>query len=51
MNDTLLDIGGPVRITDYGGAGSLLLLLHGLGGSTENWDAVGPDLSNSAELN
>ncbi|MCJ7780922.1 MAG: alpha/beta hydrolase, partial [Acidimicrobiia bacterium] len=47
MNDTLLDIGGPVRITDYGGAGSLLLLVHGLGGSTENWDAVGPDLSNS----
>ena len=47
VNDTLLDLGGPVRITDYGGAGSLLLLVHGLGGSTENWDAVGPDLSNS----
>lgn len=45
MNDTLLDIGGPVRITDYGGEGSLLLLVHGLGGSTENWDVVGPDLA------
>lgn len=47
MNDTLLDIGGPVRITDYGGDGSLLLLIHGLGGSTENWDVTGPDLSDS----
>lgn len=47
MNDTLLDIGGPVRITDYGGEGSLLLLVHGLGGSTENWDVTGPDLSES----
>ena len=48
MNDTLLDIGGPVRITDYGGTGSLLLLIHGLGGSTENWDVTGPGLSESA---
>ncbi|MEA2009736.1 MAG: alpha/beta fold hydrolase, partial [Actinomycetota bacterium] len=47
MNDTLLNIGGPVRITDYGGEGVLLLLIHGLGGSTENWDIVGPDLSAS----
>ncbi len=47
VNDTLLDIGGPVRITDYGGDGSLLLLIHGLGGSTENWDVTGPDLSDS----
>ncbi len=47
MNDTLLDIGGPVRITDYGGEGALLLLIHGLGGSTENWDVAGPGLSES----
>ncbi len=43
----MLNIGGPVRITDYGGEGSLLLLIHGLGGSTENWNVVGPDLSES----
>ncbi len=43
----MLNIGGPVRITDYGGEGSLLLLVHGLGGSTENWNVVGPDLSAS----
>ena len=47
VNDTMLNIGGPVRITDYGGEGSLLLLVHGLGGSTENWGAVGPELSES----
>jgi pimeloyl-ACP methyl ester carboxylesterase len=45
VNDTLLDVGGPVRLTDHGGDGSLLLLIHGLGGSTENWDVVGPDLA------
>lgn len=43
--DMLLDIGGPVRITDYGGNGPLILLIHGLGGSTENWDVVGPKLA------
>ena len=45
VNDTLLNIGGPIRITDYGGSGRLLLLVHGLGGSTENWDVVGPDFA------
>jgi pimeloyl-ACP methyl ester carboxylesterase len=43
----MLNVGGPVRVTDYGGEGSLLLLIHGLGGSTENWDVVGSDLSES----
>jgi pimeloyl-ACP methyl ester carboxylesterase len=38
----MLDIGGPVRVTDYGGDGPLLLLVHGIGGSTENWDVSGP---------
>ena len=30
-----LDIEGPVRIVDYGGEGTLIVLLHGLGGSAE----------------
>jgi pimeloyl-ACP methyl ester carboxylesterase len=40
-----LDIEGPVRIVDYGGDGSPILLLHGLAGSAENWDACGADLA------
>lgn len=27
---------------DYGGSGDLIVLVHGLGGSIANWDAVGP---------
>jgi pimeloyl-ACP methyl ester carboxylesterase len=30
---------------DYGGAGEPLVLVHGLGGSTANWGAVGPTLA------
>ena len=43
--DLELDIDGPVRLTEYGGSGPLLLLVHGLGGSSENWDVVGPRLA------
>jgi pimeloyl-ACP methyl ester carboxylesterase len=30
---------------DYGGDGEVMLLVHGLGGSLANWDAVGPRLA------
>lgn len=40
-----IDVGGPVRIVDFGGQGSPIVLVHGLGGSTTNWLAVGPRLS------
>jgi pimeloyl-ACP methyl ester carboxylesterase len=30
---------------DYGGSGPLIVLVHGLGGSVVNWDAVGPGLT------
>lgn len=30
---------------DYGGTGDLIVLVHGLGGSLENWDAIGPRLA------
>ena len=40
-----IDIEGPVRIVDYGGEGPLILLLHGLAGSAENWEACGDDLT------
>ncbi len=45
-----IDIEGPVRIVDYGGDGPLILLLHGLAGSAENWDAVGTDLTRSGRV-
>ncbi len=32
---------GPVHDVDYGGTGPSIVLIHGLGGSTTNWDAVG----------
>ena len=45
-----LDVEGPVRIVDFGGEGPLILLLHGLAGSSENWAAVGPGLSGSGRV-
>ncbi|MEX1037984.1 MAG: alpha/beta hydrolase [Acidimicrobiia bacterium] len=32
---------------DYGGSGDTMVLVHGLGGSLINWDAVGPRLASS----
>jgi pimeloyl-ACP methyl ester carboxylesterase len=45
VTSTLLDVGGPVRAVDHGGDGPLVLLIHGLGGSAENWDLAGPRLT------
>lgn len=50
MNDTIVELDVPVRIVDYGGTGRALLLVHGLGGSAENWAAVGPRLSDHARV-
>lgn len=36
---------GPVHWRSYGGAGNTILLVHGLGGSIVNWDAIGPRLA------
>jgi pimeloyl-ACP methyl ester carboxylesterase len=35
---------GPIHEVDYGGSGEPIVLIHGLGGSTTNWSAVGPSL-------
>lgn len=35
---------GPIHWKDHGGSGRTILLVHGLGGSLANWDAVGPRL-------
>ena len=42
-----VDLGGPVHYADYGGQGTPLVLLHGLGGSRLNWMAVAPGLAKS----
>jgi pimeloyl-ACP methyl ester carboxylesterase len=36
---------GPIHEVDYGGSGPVIVLIHGLGGSTTNWGAVGQSLS------
>jgi pimeloyl-ACP methyl ester carboxylesterase len=36
---------GPIHEVDFGGSGPSLVLVHGLGGSTTNWNAVGPALA------
>jgi pimeloyl-ACP methyl ester carboxylesterase len=33
----IIDLNGPVHFADYGGSGSPLVLVHGLGGSHLNW--------------
>jgi pimeloyl-ACP methyl ester carboxylesterase len=36
---------GTLHWIGYGGTGPIILLVHGLGGSCSNWDAVGPGLA------
>ncbi len=47
MRHKVVDIDGPVHYLDFGGDGSPLLMVHGLGGSALNWMAVGPELANT----
>jgi pimeloyl-ACP methyl ester carboxylesterase len=45
MRHRTADLDGPVHYIDFGGEGTPLLMVHGLGGSALNWAAVGPELS------
>ncbi len=36
---------GLIHEVDFGGSGPAIVLIHGLGGSTTNWNAVGPSLT------
>jgi pimeloyl-ACP methyl ester carboxylesterase len=45
MQSRTLDIGGPVHVADFGGQGTPMVLVHGLGGSHANWLAVGDRLA------
>jgi glycerol-3-phosphate dehydrogenase len=41
MRSQTADLGGPVHYVEFGGEGSPIVLVHGLGGSHVNWAAVG----------
>ncbi|HEV2035091.1 MAG TPA: alpha/beta hydrolase [Candidatus Dormibacteraeota bacterium] len=45
MRHKTVDLDGPVHYIDFGGEGTPLLMVHGLGGNALNWMAVGPGLS------
>lgn len=40
-----VDIDGPINYVDFGGEGPEMVLVHGLGGSVQNWFAVAPGLA------
>ena len=40
MSQKTIDLGGPVAYTDHGGSGPTMVLVHGLGGSQQNWMLV-----------
>ena len=43
--NSLVDVMGPLHLVDHGGDGPPMLLIHGLGGSVENWLRVGVALA------
>ena len=45
MSAATIDIGTEVNYVDFGGSGDPIFLVHGLGGSVENWMAAGPLLT------
>jgi pimeloyl-ACP methyl ester carboxylesterase len=45
MRAATIDIGTKVNYVDYEGSGEPIVLVHGLGGSVENWMAAGPLLT------
>lgn len=47
MRHKVADLDGPVHYIDFGGSGSPLLMVHGLGGNAMNWMPVGPELAKS----
>jgi len=42
MRHKVVDVDGPVHYIDFGGEGTPLVMVHGLGGSAINWMEVGP---------
>lgn len=50
MSDYIPTRYGPIHQVDFGGSGPNLVLVHGLGGSTTNWNAVAPALAESGRV-
>ena len=50
MRRFTIDLDGPLHGVDYGGDGQLVLLVHGLGGSSINWAEVGEDLTSHGRV-
>lgn len=50
MGEYLVTTNAPVHFEDYGGSGSPILLVHGLGGSIANWDIIGPRLTSRGHV-
>lgn len=44
MKSFVVDLDGPVYAVDHGGSGQPIVLVHGLGGSHQNWNGVAPRL-------
>jgi glycerol-3-phosphate dehydrogenase len=45
MSVKAVDLGGTVAYVDHGGSGPPMVLVHGLGGSQQNWMLVGPRIA------
>src|SRR5262245_23641338 len=45
MRSRVIDLDGPVHVADFGGSGTPIVLVHGLGGSHVNWLSVGERLA------
>ncbi len=45
ISERMADLEGQARVVDFGGSGSPVVLVHGLGGASENWLALGPRLA------
>jgi pimeloyl-ACP methyl ester carboxylesterase len=45
MDQRIVDLGVPVHFIEFGGSGTPMVLVHGLGGSAINWLGVGPSLA------
>jgi pimeloyl-ACP methyl ester carboxylesterase len=45
MRHKVVNVDGPVHYLDFGGDGTPLVMVHGLGGNALNWMDVGPSLA------
>ncbi len=50
MQSRTVHLDGPLHYADFGGAGTPVVLVHGLGGSHLNWLAVAPTLAREARV-